>query len=252
MKLLFFSSLFIIFSLAELSAQWDNNIVCPGDSSHCPWIDTVSERKVQLSFKHDQYAYVTYRYRICNGVLEVDVLSVTTIDNAGNFRTFSIEHYEFKTLRSAVELGVMTDHFRQIGIGNLPRNTGGDTTNCADTATYVSFFSASCGIFVNCTYERTNASRSCENGYNPPYPEIIQNGLPKVVYSKWQPCGYNCCKKTYRICRSLSSTGGATSNSQAQSSILRITESQITSVTNCSLQSKYGSKPCYTNCWNNP
>lgn len=250
MKLLIFSCLCVLFSLTELSAQWDNNIVCPGDSSHCPWRDTVTERKVQLSFKHDQYANVTYRYRICNGILEIDILSVTTIDNAGNLRTFSIEHYEFKSLRSSVELGVMTDHFRQIGIDSLPRNVLTDTTNCADTATYVNFFTASCGVFLNCKYDRTSSSRVCDSGYAPPYPEIMDT-VPKVVFQKWQPCGYNCCKKTFRICRSLSSTGGATSNSQQQSSILKITEVEITSVSNCSLQGNY-KKPCYTNCWNNP
>jgi hypothetical protein len=188
-----------------------------------------------------------------NGVLEVDVLSVTTIDNAGDLLTFSIEHYEFKSLRSAVELGVMTDHEREIGIPGLPTIIPGKLDySCTDTVTYVNFFTASCGIFVNCTFRRTSSRRTCDRGYDPSWHPDFVDTMPKVTYQKWQPCGYNCCKKTYRICRSLSSTGGATSNSQAQSSILRITESEITSVTDCSLQSKYGSKPCYTNCWNNP
>lgn len=254
MKLLLFSSLFIIFSLAELSAQWDNNIVCPGDSSHCQWLDTVSERRVQLSARHDQYAFVTYRYRYCNGVLEIDVLSITTVDNAGKYRTFELEHFEFKTLRSAIELGLMTDHEREIGIDSLPtiNPDPGTIYTCADTVSYVSFFSASCGIFVNCTYSRSDSTRFCQDGYVPPYPEIMDT-VPKVVYRKWQSCGYNCCKKTYRICRDMSSTTGVSSgNSEAKNAILRILEVSITSVSDCSLQGNYGSKPCYTNCWNNP
>jgi hypothetical protein len=253
MKIVFLVCIISFLCCMDLTAQWDNDIVCPGDSSQCEWIDTVS-RKVQLSFKHDQYANVTYRYRICNGVLEIDVLTVTTIDNAGNLRTFSIEHYEFASLRSAVELGVMTDHEEQIGIPGLPAKDIDPNTiyTCTDTVSYVTFFTASCGIFVKCIYERTSASRVCDNGYDPPYPEIVQNGIPKVVYQKWQKCGYNCCKKQYKICRSMSSTGGVTGNSQASIPILKIIESKITSVTDCSLQTKYGSNPCYTNCWNAP
>jgi hypothetical protein len=64
MKIFILMSIFTLLSISNLSAQWDNTIVCPGDSSHCAWADTVVDRRVQLSFKHDQYAYVTYRYRI--------------------------------------------------------------------------------------------------------------------------------------------------------------------------------------------
>lgn len=253
MKTLYIYLLVFIAMVLHVSAQWDNNIECPGDSSHCEWIDTVKSKDVQLSYLHDQYAKVTYRYRICNGVLEIDILSITTssTNNAGDLRTFTVEHYEFASLRSALELGVMTDHFREIGIDSLPRNVESnvDSTNCADTVSYVSFFTASCGIFVQCRYTRTT-DRNCDRGYMPPYPEYDTNSVQRVVYTKWQPCGYMCCKRTYTICRSLSDFPEAEQSQRIP--ILKILHRTTSTFGDCSLQTKYGSKPCYTNCWNTP
>ena len=263
----------ILLSYYELNAQWDNNIVCPGDSSHCPWLDSLDE-KVQLSYKHDQYAYVKYRYRYCNGILEIDVTAVSTIDNAGFLNTFTIEHYEFASLRSAIELGVLTHHAFKFGIDSLDPSFGADSLDpnfldtdslyrkrCSDTAFFVNFYSASCGIFLNCTYERADTSRICSPYFTPPYPEIIEDMVKKAVSTKWQNCGYNCCKRTYKICRDLSSVtrdysvsgNNATEITENyKAKIIRILEVKITSETDCSLQSKYGSKTCYTNCWNTP
>ncbi|MBL8005498.1 MAG: hypothetical protein JNL36_10405 [Candidatus Kapabacteria bacterium] len=251
MKIYIISIIVFLTSFTGVFCQWDNNIVCPGDSSNCEWRETVPNRRVQLSFKFDQFAFVTYRYRYCNGVLEIDILSVSTVDNAGFLREFKMEHYEFASLRSSVELGLMQDHWVQRGHDSLPwiRNS---TTGCIDSVTWVNFFTASCGIFLECNYAIVGSStRNCDRGYTPPYPEsILYPGC--AVYTKWQKCGYNCCKKTYKVCTDVSSTDPEAGNSESRSLILRIKETKITSVTDCSLQSKYGSKPCYTNCWNNP
>lgn len=248
MKFLLYFVLFFI-SISTLSAQWDNDIVCPGDSSHCEWRDTVRNQLVHLSARHDQYADVLYRYRYCNGVLEIDVLSVTTIDNAGDLRKFEIEHYEFSALRSAIELGLMTVHIQTIGHDSIPTAD----TNCSErTVSYVNFFTASCGIFLHCVLAYDSTSKVCDRNFDESY--YAWHGVEvsplNIRVSKWHKCGYNCCKKTYKICKSKSSTGSIT-GSETNHNIIRIMESEITSVSNCSLNHKFN-KPCYTNCWNNP
>ncbi|GEM_PF-5527226 len=50
----------------------------------------------------------------------------------------------------------------------------------------------------------------------------------------------------------MSSTGGISSKSDSYIPIFRVIESSITSETDCSLETNYGSKKCYTNCWNTP
>jgi hypothetical protein len=246
--------LLTILSCNVLNAQWDNDIICPGDSTNCPWLDSLDE-KVQLSYKHDQYAYVKYRFRYCNGILEIDITGVSTIDNAGFLKQFNFQHYEFASLRSVVELGVLTHHAQKYKIGHAGQDSLSPYFDCSDTASLVTFYSASCGIFLKCLYERADTSRICSPYFTPPYPEVIEDMVKKVVYTKWQKCGYNCCKRTYKVCRDKSSVPTNLPPDQSEnyeSDILRILETKITSVTDCSLQSKYGSNPCYTNCWNVP
>jgi hypothetical protein len=235
----------LLLSIANLNAQWgDAN--CPGDSSSCTeWDSTVVNQRVQLSHVHDQYAFVTYKFRYCNGVLEIKIESINVIDNAGYLRAFNIEHYEFASLRSVIELGLITEHDVSIGIDSL-----GLATNCSDTVSWVSFYSASCGIFVTCRYERATDRRDCDSGFAPPYPDVPFGGNI-VEVSRWQSCGRNCCKRTYKICRGMSSNPNIAGNDFQSIPMLRIVSTNIESISWCSEQGKYD-KTCYTNCWNTP
>lgn len=251
MKTIYVIIILLLVSCCDLYSQWPNPITCPHDTMVCPWDTTILDRKVQLSFRHDQYAFVTYRVRKCNGVTEVEILDVLTYNNSGYLDTFTIEHFEFSSLRAAVELGLMTEHERDLGIEGLEQ---GSPPNCQDTTTFVNFYAASCGIFVNCIYDYSNRF-FCSRGMDEPYPDYDSSSFKKVVYKRWQSCGSACCKKTYKICRDWSSssnhgvTGVNTSNSIE---ILRIIQMNVTTTVPCTEQSKYGSKTCETTCWGHP
>jgi len=252
MKTIYIILVLLFISCIEVYSQWPNPITCPHDTLVCPWDTTIVDRRVQLSYKHDQYANVTYRVRNCHGVTEIEILSVSTLDNSGYLRTFTIEHFEFSSLRSAVELGLMTDHERENGILGL---TQGSPPNCQDTTTFVNFYAASCGIFVNCIYDYSNRF-FCSRNMNTPFPDYDSASFKKVVYKRWQSCGYACCKKTYKICRdwSTSNSHGLTdTHNQDASRILRIIQMNVTTTVPCTEQTKYGStNQCETTCWGHP
>ncbi|MCU0323490.1 MAG: hypothetical protein MUE72_13820 [Chitinophagaceae bacterium] len=250
MKILLFIITILLIALSDTYAQWPNTILCPTDTTACPWDTTIVNRRVQLSYKHDQYALVTYRVRVCNGVTEIEIISISTLDNAGQLRTFTIEHYEFSTLRSAIELGLMTDHERENGINGL---TQGSPADCSDTVSYVNFYTASCGIFVACIYDYSSRY-FCSRGINP-YPDYDSASFKKVVYRRWQSCGSACCKKTYKICRDSSTTishGFTGVNQEGQNRILRIIQMSTTTTVWCTEANKYLPKSCETTCWSSP
>ena len=246
--------------ISSVHAQY-GNVNCPGDSADCTeWEPTIMNKRVQLSFEHDQYAFVTYKFRYCNGVLEIFIEGIEVVDNAGHLREFNIQHYDFATLRSVIELGLITEHERTLrinnGVDSLPAYNPLDplTFTCQDTVSWVNFYSATCGIFLRCEYRRVNWSkRDCDSGYDSSwYPEYIRFGDDRIVFiDKWQPCGTNCCKRTYKICRTMSenpSVAGVTFNPIP---ILKIVSTNIESISWCTEQHKYN-KTCYTNCWNTP
>lgn len=242
----------LLFVVTSSYAQYGNPN-CPGDSSACTdWDSTVVNQRVQLSHEHDQYAYVTYRFRYCNGILEFFIDSIQVVDNAGHLREFNIQHYDFATLRSVIELGLITEHERFIGIDSLPPYNPLDssTFRCEDTVSLVNFYSATCGIFLSCKYWRADSTRVCDSGYVAPYPEDPFEGF-RVEITKWQSCGTNCCKRTYKVCRDLSAPVSLVGATYTRNRMLRIVSTNIESISWCSEQGKYG-KTCYTNCWNTP
>lgn len=244
MKMLLIFIVGLLFVVTSSYAQYGNPN-CPGDSADCTeWDSTIINKKVQLSFDHDQYAYVSYRFRYCNGILEIFIDNIQVIDNAGHLREFNIQHYDFATLRSVIELGLITDHARTIGIDSL-----NPTFDCSNTVSWVNFYSATCGIYLRCEYKRANYSRECDSGYVPPYPEFHFE-IPYVYIDKWQSCGTNCCKRTYRICRD-STENPSPSSAFTPNEIIRIISTNIESISWCTEQHKYN-KTCYTNCWNTP
>jgi len=93
---------------------------------------------LHFSSKHDQYVLVDYRWRWCNGKLEIEILKVTTVDNADSLKRFKLEHYEFSLLKSVIELGVMIRLFKLASTNNFDWNLG-DEANCNGTAVFVSF-----------------------------------------------------------------------------------------------------------------
>lgn len=241
----------LLFVVTTGYAQYGNPN-CPGDSADCTEWDSTVQKYVQLSHEHDQYAFITYKFRYCNDVLEFFIEGIQLLDNSGQLREFNIQHYDFATLRSVIELGLITEHEKQIGIDSLPPVNLADSSSfdCRDTVRVVNFYSATCGIFLECVYWRHDRTRVCDSGYVPPYPEDNFE-QSTVIHTKWQSCGTNCCKRSYKICRDLSADVGVVGYPYTRNRMLRIISTNIESISWCTEQHKYN-KTCYTNCWNTP
>lgn len=260
MKFLFIFILSLVFSFSYGMAQWGNDACpIPGDTVACPWRPIVNNHRIQLSHSHDQYADVTYRFRYCNGVLEFDILGVSLLDNSGHFQEFDLYHYDFSTLRSVLELGLITEFENDTNIiGFPPDSVGSPNPSCSDTVTWANFYMASCGIFLDCSYRLTDTNIECDSGFVSPYPVLFQ--VRDTVYGPlgwyvefqmWQKCGEQCCKRTYKICRDMSQVPSVSEGGGGSIPMLRIINTNVVSNGQCSEQSKF-CENCYNNCWNMP
>jgi hypothetical protein len=261
MKFFILLILGIAVSFLDGKAQWGNDACpIPGDTVACPWRPIVNNHRIQLSHSHDQYADVTYRFRYCNGVLEFDILGVSLLDNTGHFQEFDKYHYEYSTLRSVLEFGLITEFENDTNIRYFPPHSGSPNPSCRDTVTWANFYMASCGIFLGCHYRLTDTNVVCDSGFVSPFPEIVRiDSFPSpkfpdgwyVNFQMWQKCGEQCCKRTYKICRDMSEVPSVSEGGAGSIPMLRIISTNVVSNGECSEQSKF-CENCYNNCWNMP
>lgn len=184
MKLIILIMLFTSFNIFALD--------CPTDTSCGTWSATKHIQK-DLTFSGIVYADIWYRQRNCNGTIEYVIDSLHANDNAGIMDSVDYLHFNFKSFFEILMLSIIED---ADGILNA------NTPDCSqDTIQIAHFYTASCGVWVKCSYKIEDGSRQCDTGYEPPYPDYINGANKWVDIYKWQSCGDVCCKRTYSICK---------------------------------------------------
>lgn len=132
---------------------------------------------------------ITYRFRLCNGIYQFKVDDFQALDNGLFLDTLRVYHYNYTVFSDLIDLYLIQKKFAFLGI---------------DTTYLVQTYKASCGIWLSCNYNVDTASPFCDYGIERPYPhDGISLHLP--IY-KWHDCGIGCCKKTYEVYKTESST----------------------------------------------
>lgn len=172
---------------------------------------------------------VHYDILDCGGNLSIRINSYNVTGSCQAMTSFSIYHYSLSSLDEYISLALLE---------SLANRMSPAVPTCPQNKTVIKVYTANCGIWVGCEYEVNPASRFCDPGYDPPYPEYGTNPTKVKVY-KWQPCGEVCCVNTYTICKKISSISG-------NYFYVMTKVSSVPSGT-CTLQSKY-STTCQTGC----
>lgn len=164
------------------SFAWGQNPECP---TGC--IELSTGNITQTLRDPDCAINVNYTVYDCGGVRTVKINSLVAEGSCEAMLDFSIYHYNVNSLEEMISLTILE---REAYI----------TPACPNGAQIMKVYTANCGIWVGCTYDVSLASRSCDPGYNPPYPNFNEGGIDKVKVWKWQPCGTICCENIYEIC----------------------------------------------------
>ncbi len=165
---------------------------CPTDTSCGTWSAPEHIQK-NLTASGIVYADIWYRQRDCNGVIEYIIDSVHANDNASLMDSVEYLHFNFKSFFEILMIALVED---------ADALFNANTPDCSqDTIQLAHFYTASCGVWVKCSYKIEEDSRECDTGYEPPYPEYDDGPDKWVDIYKWQSCGEVCCKRTYSICK---------------------------------------------------
>lgn len=168
-------------------AQIDCATATSGDPSCSAWS---SESTMGFNIIGPQCVItVKYKTRVCNGVIEYMWYDPTVQGPCASMASFSIYHYNFSALGEYIDLLIMQHHY------NLNKSSYPECPNGAPMQART--YSASCGVWVSCTYQIAPQNPECEKGYLP-LPDPMAT---TVTTSKWMPCGETCCRKTYTICK---------------------------------------------------
>ena len=172
---------------------------------------------------------ITYRTRKCDSIEYIIVDDFHAYDNGLHLDTVRVFHFNYTAFSDLVDIYVLQ---REFNITSTP-----DSVNPPMIVAQV--YKASCGVWVQCTYDIDSIYTKCDSGYTPPYPHYTQ--YQELPIFKWQPCGFVCCKKTYEINRYLS---------QINLPMIKIKSLNIErspSDSTCTEQYKY-TKPCESGC----
>ena len=157
---------------------------------------------------------------------KMNILSVEGICKA--MRELNVYHHSLSSLDEMLSLAFIEKLLGENNINiDLPCGSGPVRTK---------IYTANCGIWVGCKYEVDPESRLSDPSYDgPPYPDNVENGVPKVKVYKWQPCGTTCCERSYEIC---------TENNYITARYL----GSVSLMADCTEQSKYSPRRCQTGC----
>lgn len=188
-SLLLFSSFFLF------SNELHSMSICPPDSgTNCtPWetgkyTTTTSNPSCNLE--------VDYHYRICDHVYQIYIDRVMQYGNCQYLSDFG-------------NLSAFNEWLQLILIEEILNiNSTIDPTDCPETTSKAIFYTASCGLWVQCEYTIDSTSRKCDVDWRGDYPDYPVGGVRKLKFWKFQPCGETCCKKTYTVCRVPNGTDG--------------------------------------------
>jgi len=139
---------------------------------------------------------VFYHYRICNNVYQIYIDSLTKTGNCDYLN----DNPSATSFQDWLNLVLIEETTNLSGI-NPPND-------CPDMSLKVIFYTATCGLWVKCEYTVDSTSRVCDTDWQGSYPDYSAGEVRKIRFWKWQSCGITCCKKTYSICKSLSTSGG--------------------------------------------
>ena len=177
--------LVIISAFSQLSVY--SQISCPPeDGINCsPWepgiyITTTENPGCTLE--------VHYRWRNCNGSYQIYIDNVIKSGNCD----YLGEGPSMQSFQEWLDL-VLIEEITHLSNQYLP-------PNCPDTTQKITFYTASCGLWVKCEYTVDETTRECQDDWRGEYPDQVVNGQRKINIWKWQSCGVTCCKKVYSIC----------------------------------------------------
>jgi hypothetical protein len=164
----------------------------PQDTCLTPWIDKMLDHRLTDKNTVRIEAHIRYREN-CDGVLEFVIDSTIAKKNAVYLEDFQFEEYEVNTARDLIWLHIL-EYPNDFGFSSVPLCSN-------DTLKMAHVYTASCGVWLKCSYKVDPASQMCDIGYIPPYPLYSHGGFNWVNHWKWHSCGKACCRKEYRICR---------------------------------------------------
>jgi len=166
---------------------------CPPTTGDCtPWSANTT---AYPQYASGCQAEVVYKMRDCNGQLEVYVVSVTLLGPCANQNGQQIEEHVYNGYAEMMVRELMRTLLFGPSLTNIP--------DCDGTDPLVTrFFTASCGLWVKCTYEVVppNVSEDCDRGAIPTFYTDPVSGKSYVDYWKWLSCGTTCCKREYKVC----------------------------------------------------
>ena len=137
---------------------------------------------------------------------------------------FSIYHYDVSSLLEMVDMIVAEEEFNMDGVPSIPPCSTG-------TLRKAKFYSASCGVWVKCSYivDQT-AEVKKDRGYIGVCEFPDEDGY--IHKWKWQSCGETCCRREYDVCWYSSPV---TSTSE-----VRVTQHPAMQVGECTQQDNFG------------
>jgi len=223
----------IVFLLLFLSSGTKAQNVCPPDTGfNCtPWSSSMLIKNTT-----DPTCVITvfYRWRFCDTQYQIYVDSVQRIGDC----TYLDENWNNQDYSSSFQ-----DWINVIVVEDIVDESAQPWVNyCPDTTMKALFYTASCGVWVKCTYNVDSTSIVCDQGWIGPYPGYYLHGGSgpmKVDYWQWQSCGLTCCKKVYGLC--------ITSSTSQTGYDIHMTLISTQKLQPCSDQGNYN-KPCTDGC----
>jgi hypothetical protein len=174
---------------------WAQQPLCPPADPNCPW----NEQTLTLVLRDpDCNAQVTFKWRICNGRLEValDESGIMILEGCMGWDRLQWYHYNYSGLLDYITQALLTAlHIPPTFFGNQPPPPCGQ-----GTITTASVYTASCGIWLKCRYHyEGSVTRECERGHDGIDP-LWDPANQTITTTKWFSCGQTCCVREYEIC----------------------------------------------------
>jgi len=175
---------------------WAQQPLCPPADPNCPW-NEVRDELFQLG-PPDCIAFLTYKWRVCNGRLEIalDESGIRVLEGCMGWDRLQWYHYNYSGLLDYITQALLTAlHIPPTFFGNQPPPPCGQ-----GTITTASVYTASCGIWLKCTYHyQGSITRDCERGHDGIDP-LWDPANQTITTTKWFSCGQTCCVREYEIC----------------------------------------------------
>lgn len=220
----FFVSLFVIIIMIVFINDM-NYAQCPPPGYGCN-LRSVGEKLITIAAP-ECFARIQYEeYECPDGSISYKMITLSVEGICKAMRELNVYHHSLSSLDEMLSLA-----FIEAMLPSMPNNIP-----CGSGPVRTKIYTANCGIWVGCKYEVDPESRLCDPGYDgPPYPDNVENGVPKVKVYKWQPCGTTCCERSYEIC-----DDGTYFTAKYLGSVSLWAD--------CTEQSKYSPRRCQTGC----